>query len=190
MDRGAWWATVHGATKSRTWLSVFDSHKNIHEKDWLYSLALFWWFTLYSSEARRLNFGGWSGGMVMECDSGGVFLKPVCSFHTISENLHQSGHSLSVMSWQVTVTSCDLEKVLCSLGVSSWDRAQLSSGAGQTLTLPLDQVPLCSEQSGQLSSGSPGQFSDSVFTHLLHPANFRLLADKSCSHHSRSCFLF
>ena len=21
MDRGAWWATVHGATKNRTWLS-------------------------------------------------------------------------------------------------------------------------------------------------------------------------
>ena len=25
MDRGAWWATVHGVTKSRTWLSDFSS---------------------------------------------------------------------------------------------------------------------------------------------------------------------
>ena len=26
MDRGAWWATVHGVTKSRTWLSDFHFH--------------------------------------------------------------------------------------------------------------------------------------------------------------------
>ena len=25
MDRGAWWATVHGVAKSRTWLVVFDN---------------------------------------------------------------------------------------------------------------------------------------------------------------------
>jgi len=25
MDGGAWWATVHGVTKSRTWLSNFTS---------------------------------------------------------------------------------------------------------------------------------------------------------------------
>ena len=24
MDRGAWWATVHGVTKSRTWLSLYN----------------------------------------------------------------------------------------------------------------------------------------------------------------------
>ena len=32
MSRGAWWATVHGATKSGTWLS-----------DWAHT----WWFTLW-----------------------------------------------------------------------------------------------------------------------------------------------
>ena len=42
MDRGAWWAAVHGATKSRTRLSLFHGHKNIYEKDWLNSLVLFW----------------------------------------------------------------------------------------------------------------------------------------------------
>ena len=29
MDRGAWWATVHGVAKSRTWLSDF-THKNTY----------------------------------------------------------------------------------------------------------------------------------------------------------------
>ena len=26
MDRGAWWATVHGITKSSTWLKQFSTH--------------------------------------------------------------------------------------------------------------------------------------------------------------------
>ena len=29
MDRGAWWATVHGVAKSLTWLSNTDTHKSI-----------------------------------------------------------------------------------------------------------------------------------------------------------------
>ena len=27
MDRGAWWATVHGVTKSETWLSGYNNNK-------------------------------------------------------------------------------------------------------------------------------------------------------------------
>ena len=30
MDRGAWWAAVHGITKSQTWLSDFDFSKFIY----------------------------------------------------------------------------------------------------------------------------------------------------------------
>ena len=29
MDRGAWWATVHGVAKSRTWLSNSHTHMNV-----------------------------------------------------------------------------------------------------------------------------------------------------------------
>ena len=30
MDRGAWWAIVHGVTKNRTWLSDQHTHTNTH----------------------------------------------------------------------------------------------------------------------------------------------------------------
>ena len=30
MDGGAWWATIHGVTKSRTWLSDFPSFYSQH----------------------------------------------------------------------------------------------------------------------------------------------------------------
>ena len=32
MDRGAWWAIVHGVTKSRTRLSVFNGETDIENK--------------------------------------------------------------------------------------------------------------------------------------------------------------
>ena len=30
MDRGAWWATVHGITKSRTWLKRLSTHTHVY----------------------------------------------------------------------------------------------------------------------------------------------------------------
>ena len=30
MDRGAWWATVHGVTKSQTQLKLLSTHTRIH----------------------------------------------------------------------------------------------------------------------------------------------------------------
>ena len=33
MDRGAWWAAVHGITKSRTWLNDFTFHFHALEKE-------------------------------------------------------------------------------------------------------------------------------------------------------------
>ena len=30
MDRGAWWAIVHGVTKSQTWLNKSHSHTHTH----------------------------------------------------------------------------------------------------------------------------------------------------------------
>ena len=42
MDRGAWWATVHGVTKSQTWLSdwahmlqILHTEKNTHIHRWI-----------------------------------------------------------------------------------------------------------------------------------------------------------
>ena len=50
MDRGAWWATVHGVTRSRTRLS--------NE----YTLTLPWWFSGKESacQCRRHRFNPWS----------------------------------------------------------------------------------------------------------------------------------
>ena len=45
MDRGAWWATVHGVTKSRTWVKWLSSHSSVHNQGWsspaLFSVCLF-----------------------------------------------------------------------------------------------------------------------------------------------------
>ena len=35
MDRGAWWATVHGVTKSQTWLTKHIKYKNVTFKKFL-----------------------------------------------------------------------------------------------------------------------------------------------------------
>ena len=44
MDRGAWWATVHRVTKSRTWLSDFNSLHFTKSNDWYrVGKALGWW---------------------------------------------------------------------------------------------------------------------------------------------------
>ena len=32
MDRGAWWATVYGVTKSQTQMNVTNTHTQIHLK--------------------------------------------------------------------------------------------------------------------------------------------------------------
>ena len=34
MDIGAWWATVHGVTKSQTQLSNYHTHRLSHRKEW------------------------------------------------------------------------------------------------------------------------------------------------------------
>ena len=33
MDRGAWWATAHGVTKSRTRLSYFIKHRSVRSRE-------------------------------------------------------------------------------------------------------------------------------------------------------------
>ena len=44
MDRGAWWATVHGVTKSQTWLSAHIPHADVDVgKLALPSMGSVWW---------------------------------------------------------------------------------------------------------------------------------------------------
>ena len=41
MDRGAWWAAVHGVTKSRTWLSAYThTHTHTHTHTQVYNTIL------------------------------------------------------------------------------------------------------------------------------------------------------
>ena len=35
MDGGAWWATVHGVSKSRTWLKQLGTHTHTHTLSWV-----------------------------------------------------------------------------------------------------------------------------------------------------------
>ena len=50
MDGGAWWATVHGVTKSRTRLSDFTSLQQAHvlQAEPFKSLPLIYFFPIYS----------------------------------------------------------------------------------------------------------------------------------------------
>ena len=89
MDRGAWWATVHGVAESGTQLS-----------DWAqYNASTGWWG--YSSEQKRLSLPDWHlysdiGAQEAECNWGLASFKPwfSCSLamclranHLISLNL-------------------------------------------------------------------------------------------------------
>ena len=42
IDRGAWWATVHGVTKSRTWLKQLSMHTRDKVK-WLWEYGILAW---------------------------------------------------------------------------------------------------------------------------------------------------
>ena len=54
MDRGAWWATVHGVTKSQTWLSLCvcaRTHTHTHTQVNIYThmaVTQIWFFNKYS----------------------------------------------------------------------------------------------------------------------------------------------
>ena len=51
MDRGAWWAIVHGVTKNWTWLSM---HACIHAwKSWLETITSTVWFFLWISSSSQ-----------------------------------------------------------------------------------------------------------------------------------------
>ena len=53
MDRGAWWAAVHGVTKSRTWLKRPSRHTYIGDSD--KEFACQW------RRCRKCGFALWSG---------------------------------------------------------------------------------------------------------------------------------
>ena len=66
LDRGAWWATVHGATKSQTWLSNWAQHRALWiDKVWclegyqVIKLATNSWGKSFPS----YRWGNWSSGL-------------------------------------------------------------------------------------------------------------------------------
>ena len=40
MDRGAWWATVHGVTKSQTRLRRLSTHSTAHRNDYIWGISI------------------------------------------------------------------------------------------------------------------------------------------------------
>ena len=54
MDRGAWWAAVHGATKSWTWLSDFTFHFYALEKEMATHSSVLAWRTPGTEEPGGL----------------------------------------------------------------------------------------------------------------------------------------
>ena len=62
MDRGAWQATVHGVTKSQTWLSNFHFHFHVLLYDRSLLVIYFpWWLSWWRNhlQCRRWRFDPW-----------------------------------------------------------------------------------------------------------------------------------
>ena len=53
MDRGAWWATVHGVTKSQTWLSTWSNHFPTHH--WPPPAPISTWLICFANLVQSLN---------------------------------------------------------------------------------------------------------------------------------------
>ena len=53
MDKGAWWATVHGVTKSQTQLSNTHTHTHTHTQRWKGNIQM---QRLISKVMKRDNF--------------------------------------------------------------------------------------------------------------------------------------
>ena len=69
MDRGAWWATVHGVTKSRTWLKWLSTH----ECTWQVSL---WRGKHFISHSITLTITAYSVGLSAHRDQDPLMLGP------------------------------------------------------------------------------------------------------------------
>ena len=61
MDRGAWWATVHGVTMSQTWLSdfTFTFHFHALEKEMATNSSVLAWRIPGTGEPGGLRSMGW-----------------------------------------------------------------------------------------------------------------------------------
>ena len=61
MDRGAWWAAVHGVVKSRTRLSdfTFTFHFDALEKEMATHSSVLAWRIPWTEEPSRLQSMGW-----------------------------------------------------------------------------------------------------------------------------------
>ena len=54
MDRGGWWATVHGVPKSQTWLKRFSMHTPIQPRSFIYLWIWIYHFLEIVSETSPL----------------------------------------------------------------------------------------------------------------------------------------
>ena len=113
MNRGAWWATVQGVTKSRIWLST-HTHTHTHTHTWNFSIKSNTWWPFQNvsrlpSSSSRLMSGraivpgapGW--GILMQCS-----------------------HS-DVRSWQLTSPTATPQSSSWSMGKGEGRKEYLSS---------------------------------------------------------------
>ena len=62
MDREAWYAAIHGVTKSQTWLSEWTEHKGfgiVNKADLLLKYMFFWNLLLFQSSSGCWQFDLW-----------------------------------------------------------------------------------------------------------------------------------
>ena len=68
MDRGAWWATVHGVTENRTWLTDWTTTKYVDT----FNFIKVWWFLNHHHHKLlgRMGFPHSSVGKSSACNAG------------------------------------------------------------------------------------------------------------------------
>ena len=92
MDRGAWWATVHRVTKSRTWWEWLSTHS--HKGDWISRncAGKNWFFTDDKSpdEASRTYMGTVQSCQI--CLLCSVFWSTLLSMYPLTTSFSMSAH--------------------------------------------------------------------------------------------------
>ena len=66
VDRGAWWATVHGVTKSRTWLSHFTS---LHKLQEILKDREAWCAVVHEVVKHQTRLSDWTTTKWVECQT-------------------------------------------------------------------------------------------------------------------------
>ena len=116
MGRGAWWAAVHGVTKSQTWLSDFTlfSHFYALEKEMAtHSSVLAWRIPGTGKPGGLLSMGShrighdWSDSAVAAADHGMSLLKYIVEFDLLKfclENLNLWPSEILIYSFHFSLS--------------------------------------------------------------------------------------